>query len=307
MPLPSFILPSLLVPEVYGPWKGQKGFVPAQIEAAVKESFFRSIEVSPVLDPEDRAAVRRLTSENGLYLSCWLTEVLDAEKLDLTTVDENLRQRSVEAIKQRLPAAVETGARTVAFIGGADPGADLREAGYDAFYRSLSAISAEAANLGLTVMFEPLDRFAHKKRLVGPTAEVVGTFARVRAEHAGFGMAFDSAHAALNEEDIAASLTLAKDQIVNIHLSNAVLDKSSPFYGDHHMLPGAPGFLTVDRAATIVVQAARQKMGRSEGLPIAIESRARPGEPEQAMATITKAFLKEVLAEADRLFDATPA
>ncbi|MCW5720061.1 MAG: sugar phosphate isomerase/epimerase [Devosia sp.] len=306
MPLPSFILPSLLVPEVYGPWKAQKGFVPAQIEAAIKDGFYRSIEISPVYDADDRAAVRRLTSENDLYLSCWLTEVLDVEKLDLTSLDEPLRAHSVEAIKQRLPAAVETGARTVAFIGGADPGPDLRERGYDAFYRSLSAISAEASNLGLTVMFEPLDRFAHKKRLIGPTAEIVDAFARVRAEHPDFGLAFDTAHAALNEEDIAASLTLAKSQIVNIHLSNAVLDNRSPLYGDHHMAPGAPGFLTVERAAAIVVQAARDGMGRHQGLPVSVEARARPADADQAMAILTRTFLEEVLIEAARLLDGQP-
>lgn len=307
MSLPSFILPSLLVPEVYGPWKSQKGFVPAQLEAAAQEGFFRSVEVSPVLDPQDRAAVRRITGDHGIYLSCWLTEVLDAEKLDLTSLDESLRQHSVEVIKRHLPAAAETGARTVAFIGGPDPGPDLRERGYEAFYRSLSALSAEAANLGMTVMFEPLDRFAHKKRLIGPTAEVVGAFARVKAEHPDFGMAFDTAHAALNEEDIAASLTLARGQIVNIHLSNAVLDSLSPLYGDHHMKPGAPGFLTVDLAAAIVAQAAREGMGREQGLPVAIEARARPGEQEQAMASLTKTFLGNVLAEAARLFEEQPA
>lgn len=301
MSLPSFILPSLLIPEVYAPWKAEPGFVPAQIEAAAEEGFFRSVEISPITHKQDRATVRRLVEEHKIYLSCWLTEVLDAERLDLTAIDETLRQRSVESIKRHLTAAAETGAQTVAFIGGPDPGPTLRSQGYESFVRSLSAISHEAANLGMTVMMEPLDRFAHKKRLVGPIPEVVDAFARIRADHPGFGMAFDSAHAALNEEEIEQSLDLASNEIVNIHLSNAVLDKQDPLYGDHHMMPGAPGFLTVDAAAAIVAQAARLNMGRPRGLPVAIEARARPGGGEQAVADKTKAFLKAVLVEADKL------
>lgn len=303
MPLPSFILPSLLVPEVYAPWKAEPGFVPAQIEAAAEEGFFRSVEISPIAHQQDRTSVRRLVNEHKMYLSCWLTEVLDAERLDLTTIDESLRQHSVESIKRHLSAAAETGAQTVAFIGGSDPGPALRSQGYESFVLSLSAISLEAANLGMTVMMEPLDRFAHKKRLVGPIPEVIDAFARIRADHPDFGMAFDSAHAALNEEDIRRSLDLASEEIVNIHLSNAVLDKQDPLYGDHHMMPGAPGFLTVDAAAGIVAQAVRLKAGRPQGLPVAIEARARPGGSKQAVADKTKAFLKAVLAEAEALLE----
>ena len=301
MSLPQFILPSLLIPEVYGPWKAQKGFVPTQMEAAAREGFFRSFEVGSAHDEQDRAAIKRIVLDHGIYLSCWQTDLLDAEQLDLTAIDDTLRQRSVEVVKKNLPIVAETGARTVSFIGGPDPGAALRERGYEALYRSMSALCAEAADFGMSVMFEPLDRFAHKKRLVGPTVEILPVFARIKAEHPNFGMAFDTAHAALNEEDIKASLRLAKDQIVNVHLSNAVLDSRSPLYGDHHMPPGAPGFLTVERAAAIIAEIAQHAIGREQGLPIAIESRARPGEAEQAMANLTTVFLKDALAEASRL------
>ena len=161
-------------------------------------------------------------------------------------------------------------------VGGADPGPGLREQGYDSAYRSLVAICAEAANLGASVMFEPLDRFGHKKRLVG---------------------AFDAAHAALNEEDILASLDLAGAQLVNLHLSNAVLDKADPLYGDHHMMPGAPGYLTTVRAAEIIAQARRVALGKS--IRVAVEARALASSGEQDTASVAQDFLKAALVRAE--------
>lgn len=292
------LLPSCLIPEVYSPWQTQPGFVARQIERIAKEGFYRSIEISRVLEATDRAAIRSICAEHGLYVSMWLTAMLEANGLDLTSVDESLRQRSAEAIKQALPEAAACGARTISLVGGSDPGPDLRRRGYDSCYASLMEICAAASGLGMTVMFEPLDRFAHKKRLVGPADEAVEVFERVRATYPDFGFAFDTAHTELNEEDIEASLALAKAQVANVHLSNAVLDKASPLYGDHHMMPGAPGFLTVERAAAIVAAVVRLGIAPERGLPVAVEARARPTDGEQSTADIAEDFLKAVFAKA---------
>lgn len=298
MSIPRGVLPSLLIPEVYSPWKAEPGFVAGQIERVAGEGFYRSVEISRLPNAADRDKVRGICDDHGIYLSSWLTETIDAEKLDLTSVDTVLRQRSVEVIKRALPEARESGSRTVAMIGGPDPGPELREQGYESFYLSMSAVCTEAANLGMTVMFEPLDRFAHKKRLIGPTAEIVATFRRVKAEHPSFGLAFDTAHAALNEEDIGSALHLAQDQVVNLHLSNAVLDKQDTLYGDHHMMPGAPGFLTIATAASIVSSALSLRIAEPAGLRISVEARAKPDQDREATASASTAFLKATLERA---------
>ncbi|HEY0123909.1 MAG TPA: aminotransferase class III-fold pyridoxal phosphate-dependent enzyme [Rhizobium sp.] len=295
--LPNFV-PSCLFPEIYGPWATRPGFVAQQLETIVAEGFYRSVEISQIHDATDRSDVRSICADHGFYVTAWLTPVVDEHKLDLTSVDETLRQRSVQVIIQHMPQAIEFGAKTIAFVGGTDPGPALRDKGYDSCYKSMSEISAAAADLGATVMLEPLDRFAHKKRLVGPTSEAVAVFARVRAEHPNFGFAFDTAHSALNDEDIGASLALAKDQIAHLHLSNAVLNPSDPLYGDHHMSPGAPGFLTVERTASLLAAAAKLGIGKDRPLRVAVEARAKPVHAEQEVAAIAKVFLTEALEEA---------
>ena len=150
-------------------------------------------------------------------------------------------------------------------------------------------------------MFEPLDRFAHKKRLVGPTDEAVALFARVRADYPQFGFAFDTAHAALNEEQVLDALDLAGAQLVNVHLSNAVLDKHDALYGDHHIMPGAPGFLTIDKAADIIAATNRVGVEQGRGIRLAVEARALAGSGEQATAKVALDFLQAALAAADAL------
>ena len=79
---------------------------------------------------------------------------------------------------------------------------------------------------------------------------------------------------------------------VNLHLSNAVLDSNDPLYGDHHMMPGAPGFLTLERAAELIATASRLRIAADRGLPVSIEARARPTDAPQFTATVATEFLK---------------
>ncbi|MFV0335191.1 MAG: sugar phosphate isomerase/epimerase family protein [Tropicimonas sp.] len=301
MNVPTGLVPSCLIPEVYAAWKDEPGFVAGQVERIAAEGFYGSVELSPVEARADRDRIRRVCAEHSVFVAVWLTSVLEREGLDFCAVDEASRRDAVEAVKRLLPAALECGAGTVALVGGSDPGPALRERGYESCRRSLIEIAAEAANLGASVMMEPLDRYAHKKRLVGPTDETVALFARVRAEQPDFGFAFDTAHAALNGEEVSDAIALAGDQVVNLHLSNAVLDPQDPLYGDHHMMPGPPGFLTLRKAAEIIVQTGRlgDRLGR--GIRIAMEARAPLAEDPQFTARLAHDFLVAALKQAETI------
>jgi hydroxypyruvate isomerase len=292
------LVPSCLILEVYAPWQDKPGFVAEQIEQIAYQAFYKSVEIGPVSDKQERMRIGRIGREHAIYVATWLTSALEKQGLDLCSLDESLRLLSVETIKRLLPAAKECGSRTIALVGGPDPGPAYRERGYESCFTSLLAISKTAADLGMSVMFEPLDRFAHKKRLIGPTNEAIALFARVRQEYPDFGFAFDTAHAALNGEDVVASLDLASDMVVNIHLSNAVLDESDDRYGDHHMMPGAPGFLTVKKAAEIIRKAGAAGNRPGAGIRIAVEARALQGSDPHSTAEVAMDFLKAALAEA---------
>src|SRR5699024_8097027 len=175
-------------------------------------------------------------------------------------------------IKDSLYAAAEIGAKNIAFVTGDDPGADRWADGIEGLYESLCEMAEAAKKYDMNLLIEPLDRFAHKKRIIGTTDETVALLSRVQEKHANVGIAFDTAHAALNGEDIFEALEKGKSLIHQIHFSNAVLDSNNELYGDFHMDIGSPGFLTVEKISAIL-QKANELNIQEKGLRVAAEVR----------------------------------
>ena len=62
-----------------------------------------------------------------------------------------------------------------------------------------------------------------------------------------------------------------------MHLSNAVLDRSSPDFGDHHISIGRPGFLTLEKIAQLFSQADKCDLFGRTKPSIAVEVRTLDG------------------------------
>src|SRR5690625_7534273 len=105
-------------------------------------------------------------------------------------------------IKDSVYAAAEIGTKNIAFVTGDDAGADRWADGIEGLYESLCEIAEAAKEYDMNLLVEPLDRFAHRKRIIVTTDETVALLSRVQKEHDNIGIAFDTAHAARNGEDI---------------------------------------------------------------------------------------------------------
>ena len=111
-------------------------------------------------------------------------------------------------------------------------------------------------------VIEPLDRYAHKKQLMGPIHEVAEWVEEIRKDYPNFYIHWDSAHEALANIDLTESLDAAMPYLAQFHLCNCVTDPTHPYFGDHHMEVGrAPefknwGYLDVEVAAKLLSQAA---------------------------------------------------
>jgi len=290
-------LPSFLMSEIYFCSKHRPGFLPERLRAAIEDGFFQCAEIGMPASDKDACSIGAMVRDSKIGLIQWMTEYIDLYELDISTLDEPRRLHSVEQIKSQLPAAVRCGASSIAVICGADPGEYHRNAGFDAFLKSMTAIIRAATDAGLSVLLEPLDRFAHKKRLLGPTKEVVPLLEKLHLLGAPLWMAFDSAHAALNEECLTHSLQRAHPFLRHIHLSNAVLDKDDQDYGDWHLPPGSPGFLTKDTAASILRTLSNEDTTCKTRLTVAVEARGGHGVNEDLLMRQTADFLKAVLAD----------
>jgi len=288
-------IPSLLVPEIYFPAKGEKGFTVGLIEKMAAEGFYRSYEIGDGQDEQERKAILALKERYNFELTQWLTFLIDQYKLDVSSIDTKLRQESVNRIKESIQLAAECGASNIAFVPGADPGADRRIEAAEGFYESLCEICEEASRYHMNVLVEHLDRYAHKKRLIGPMDETVQLLSRVKEKYQNIGLAFDTAHAALNGEEILDAMELAKSQIHQIHFSNAVLDQTSPLYGDYHMEIGEPGFLTVERISDILRKADELSLQSEKGLRVAVEVRGKDLENLHANEGTVRTILENAL------------
>ncbi|ULT56540.1 sugar phosphate isomerase/epimerase [Neobacillus drentensis] len=288
-------IPSLLVPEIYFPAKSEKGFTVSLIEKMADQGFYQSYEIGDGQDQQERNGILALKEKHHFQLTQWLTFLIDQYNLDVSSVDTQLRLESVKRIKESIYLAAECGASNIAFVPGADPGAERRVEAVEGFYESLCEICEEASRYQMNVLVEHLDRYAHKKRLIGPMDETVQLLSRVKADYQNIGLAFDTAHAALNGEDILDALELAKFHTHQIHFSNAVLDQASPLYGDYHMEIGEPGFLTVGKINDILRKADELSLQSEKGLRVAVEVRGKDLENRHANERTVRTILEDAL------------
>jgi sugar phosphate isomerase/epimerase len=288
-------LPSLLVPEVFHPIKRERNLTADLIERIVQFNFYKSVELGDGFDQKERSRILRATEKDGIEVTQWLTFLIEENNLDVSSLDTELRAKTVQKIKENLPLAAEIGAKNIALVTGDDPGPECWAEGIEGLYESLCEISEAAQEFRMNLLIEPLDRFAHKKRIIGTTDETIDLLTRVQKSYSNVGIAFDTAHAALNEEDIFEALEKGKNLIHQIHFSNAVLDKTSKLYGDFHMEIGEPGFLTVETISAILGKADELGIQAEKGLRVAAEVR---GKVDKENCDKNEQLLRSILAEA---------
>ncbi|WP_080875999.1 sugar phosphate isomerase/epimerase family protein [Oceanobacillus timonensis] len=288
-------IPSLLIPEVFHPFKREKGFTADVIENMVMDNFYKSIELGDGFDKTERKRILELTEKNNLIVTQWLTFLIEENKLDISSLDSNLRLKTVNKIKDSLYTSAEIGTKNIAIVTGEDPGVEHWADGIEGLYESLCEIAETAKEYEINLLIEPLDRFAHKKRIIGTTDETITLLNRVREKHDNVGIAFDTAHAALNGEDILESLEKGRSLIHQIHFSNAILDSNSNLYGDFHMEIGTPGFLTIEKISSILRKVEELRI-QENGLRVAVEVRGKGGKEacylnEKQLRTVLKEAL----------------
>lgn len=288
-------IPSLLVPEVFHPIKREKNFTADLLESIIETNFYKSVELGDGFDEKERKRILAVTEKNGIEVTQWLTFLIEENNLDVSSLDTSLRKKAVSNLKESLPLAAEIGAKNIAIVTGDDPGKESWAEGIERLYESICEIAEAAKEFNMNLLIEPLDRFAHKKRILGTTDETVELLTKVQKSHRNVGIAFDTAHAALNGEDIFEALEKGKELIHQIHFSNAVLDTKSELYGDFHMEIGEPGFLTVDKISAILQKAHELGIQAEKGLRVAAEVR---GKIDKVNSMQNEKKLRSILAEA---------
>lgn len=275
MTVTTELYPSAHIAELFFPLAGDENAVLQVIHEIAGIGYYRGFETGIIHRPEIAANIRNLAEQQSLNVTQWLTFELLKDHLNLSSLDPELREKSIRRACELVHLAAECGTSKLSLVSGGDPGDARREEAKKGFGEALVRIGEVVGQYeNMLLQVEPLDRFAHKCQLIGPTDETVEWMKALRPDCPKLYLAWDSAHVSLNQEDLAESLALAAPLISQLHLANAILDPQAQGYGDYHMKFGEPGFLTTESAAHIIRTAMSLELPKELGpISLAVEMR----------------------------------
>ncbi len=212
---------------------GDPASVKETFESLVEDGVFRMFEVN--LMDENSWKLASSIIGTSVEVAVGLQPLVLSQGVNLCSLKEEERRRSVELITKAMYASFKRGARKVAVCSGQDPGAENREAAKDALVKSLRELAAEASKLGITLILETFDREWDRKQLIGPLRDAVEVAHEVKESHENFGLLWDLSHAPmLNEKP--SDLKIAREHLAHIHIGCA---KRLP---DARLVDTHPGF-----------------------------------------------------------------
>ena len=301
------IYPSIHLLEVFMPVVDDEPFFVNEVVSRIPDiPFYKGIETGVIHEAGLRRKVREVKEANGYQLTVWLSPDLNDNGFNLSAIDKDLRTKSVKKAIELIDMAAEMGADHCGIPCGPYPGDALcdeaKKVLTDSYIQMLDHVES-IPDIDLT--FEPLDRYAHKKMLLGPIAEVIEVFREVRKHSNRIFIHWDSAHETLAGIDLHESLSMALPYLAQIHLCNCVSDKSHPYYGDWHMSLGqAPdyknwGYLDLNVAVDILKTLSGAD--RAEGVDrtfCAVEVRNYKGNDLWASEALVRSFMKDAFTKA---------
>lgn len=241
---------SLLLNEVFNPYLDNIEEVREIVHTVYKSNKYTSVETDIIFDNALRKEFHDLSKKANWSVTKWIINELTSTGLSASTTDKVLYNKTLKRIDELIKLALEGNAE---FLGvGSGPLSQVNdiERGMDQFENTLYYIYKKIKHTDMKIVIEPLDQFAHKKFLIGDVDRLekfLGRFDDSDLFKEGkLGICYDTAHFALNEADLEDSVQRLSKYISKIHLSNAVTDKNSELYGDHHMPLGSPGFMNLE-------------------------------------------------------------
>ena len=308
--------------------EADEDYLLSSVRSIVEDDYFGGIEINHIKNRDHRKKVADLlkTARDGnlvVAFTCQPVQLINEENLidpaDISSVDDNEREKAVARIMELLEEAAELGASRITLLSGRDPaygvasgptpGAEqireaqrLREIGMIGLVRSLDAICRAARKHSIDVVLEIFDNREEegaptyfKGQFIGTTQEAVRLAENLRYErgHDNFGLLYDSSHMAIMGET-PESLKALKPYLSHVHVANAVVNRTAKDaelrYGDMHPKFGVPGSAVDSELLAQFVQALVEI--DYQGI-IGFEVQPKGSETPEDVISTTKAFYDE--------------
>jgi len=201
------------------------------IDILLKDDYFKVIEIgrySQRIKSEIKEKIRSskidvIYSGHGILLG---------NNLNINTLDEEVRKKSVEVIKAEIDEASDYKARLFTLLSGTYRDGDKVQH-MAALKNSLHEICTYAyEEYEMKVALEAFDYNIDKKSFIGPTIRAKELMDEM--DERNLGLLVDLSHIPMLGEDIDEAIEPIKDYIYHLHIGSTVLDESSQLYGDSH-------------------------------------------------------------------------
>lgn len=293
------ILPSAHLLEAFMPYLlDEKRMLPV-IRKAVDFGYYQGVEIPLFWDKQNQREVNAILRENCLYGASYCVPYLDRKKYNLSSPDSELRKASVDYAVSLVETASEMGLSSLDMPSGPDVAPEMREVCKAYLADSFATICRKASEFGISILLEPLDRYAFKKKLLGPIQETCEWFAQIHSAFPDTYIHWDSAHEALGKIELSESLAYTAPFLGRIHLCDAILDETHPCFGDLHMDVAVPpdfkteGFLTPDVGADVLKFASVNTTSGLECIYASMEILGHPGDDFWQKEARGRVFLQE--------------
>ena len=256
------LYPSAHILEMFMPYLHDEKRLIEVLRKIVGMDFYRNVELPIFLTKENRDTVRRILRDNDLTAVTYAAPYLNERQMSLCDLNDRRRAETIRYLKMQADLAAECGYSTFGVPSGPYPGDEFHNEAMAVQADTLARIADYTALLGMNCSIEPLDRYVHKKALIGPMDEVVSWFKPLHKAHTNLFLHWDSSHEQLGGLGVFNTLDMAAPYMSQIHLCDCIDDPAHPCFGDLHMDPAeAPdwkteGFLTPEIGAEIIRRAA---------------------------------------------------
>ena len=260
--MPQKLYPSAHILEMFMPYLHDEKRLIEVLRKIAEMDFYRNVELPTFPTKEHRDTVRRILRDNDLTAATYAAPYLNEREMSLCDLNDRRRAETIRYLKMQADLAAECGYSTFGVPSGPYPGDEFHDEAMAVQSDTLARIADYTALLGMNCSIEPLDRYAHKKALIGPMDEVVRWFKPLHRAHPNLFLHWDSSHEQLGGLGIFNTLEMAAPYMSQIHLCDCIDDPAHPCFGDLHMDPAeAPdwkteGFLTPEVGAEIIRRAA---------------------------------------------------
>jgi len=260
--MPQKLYPSAHILEMFMPYLHDEKRLIKVLQKIAEMGFYRNVELPTFPTKEHRDTVRRILRDNDLTAATYAAPYLNEREMSLCDLNDRRRAETIRYLKMQADFAAECGYSTFGVPSGPYPGDEFHDEAMAVQADTLARIADYTALLGMNCSIEPLDRYVHKKALIGPMDEVVRWFKPLHRAHPNLFLHWDSSHEQLGGLGIFNTLDLAAPYMSQIHLCDCIDDPAHPCFGDLHMDPAeAPdwkteGFLTPAVGAEIIRRAA---------------------------------------------------